>query len=48
MVKSAVRGMDAVQEFSKKTLNHDINRFVVPVLPNAGGQPGSREQAIKE
>ena len=29
MVKSAVRGMDAVQEFSKKTLNHDINRFVV-------------------
>ena len=29
MVKSAVRGMDAVQEFSKKTLNHEINRFVV-------------------
>jgi PhoPQ-activated pathogenicity-related protein len=29
MVKSAVRGMDAVQEFSKKTLNHDIKRFVV-------------------
>ncbi|HEX6226112.1 MAG TPA: PhoPQ-activated protein PqaA family protein [Chryseolinea sp.] len=29
MVKSAVRAMDAVQEFSKKTLNHDIARFVV-------------------
>ena len=29
MVKSAVRAMDAVQEFSKQTLNHNIKRFVV-------------------
>ena len=29
MVKSAVRAMDAVQEFSKENLNHDIHRFVV-------------------
>jgi PhoPQ-activated pathogenicity-related protein len=29
MVKSAVRAMDAVQEFSKQTLRHEINRFVV-------------------
>ncbi|MFD1143299.1 PhoPQ-activated pathogenicity-related family protein [Larkinella insperata] len=29
MVKSAVRAMDAVQEFSKQTLKRDINRFVV-------------------
>ena len=29
MVKSAVRAMDAVQEFSKKTLQKDINRFVI-------------------
>jgi PhoPQ-activated pathogenicity-related protein len=29
MVKSAVRAMDAVQEFSKQTLKHDIKRFVV-------------------
>jgi len=29
MVKSAVRGMDAVQEFSKSVLKHDVNRFVV-------------------
>lgn len=29
MVKSAVRAMDAVQEFSKQTLQHDVKRFVV-------------------
>ena len=29
MVKSAVRAMDAVQEFSKQTLKHEVNRFLV-------------------
>ena len=29
MVKSAVRAMDAIQQFSTRTLNHDIKRFVV-------------------
>jgi len=29
MVKTAVRAMDAVQEFSKETLKHEISRFVV-------------------
>ena len=29
MVKSVVRAMDAVQEFSDRTLHHSINRFVI-------------------
>jgi PhoPQ-activated pathogenicity-related protein len=29
MVKSAVRAMDAVQEFAKETLRHDVKRFIV-------------------
>ncbi|GAB3257666.1 PhoPQ-activated pathogenicity-related family protein [Larkinella harenae] len=29
MVKSAVRAMDATQEFAKQTLNHNLSRFVV-------------------
>lgn len=29
MVKSAVKAMDAMQEFSKKELKHKINRFIV-------------------
>ncbi|MEJ7643657.1 MAG: PhoPQ-activated protein PqaA family protein [Chryseolinea sp.] len=29
MVKSAVRAMDAVQEFAKQQLKHEVNRFVV-------------------
>lgn len=29
MVKSAVRGMDAIQEFSQKNLRHKISKFVV-------------------
>lgn len=29
MVKSAVKGMDAIQEFARQKLNHQISRFVI-------------------
>ena len=52
MVKSAVRAMDAIQEFSKETADHEITGFLVSVASKRGwttwltGASDSRVKAI--
>lgn len=52
MVKSAIRSMDAIQEFTSKELNHDINSFLVSGASKRGwttwltGASDSRVEAI--